>query len=178
MKKFIFALACLLSVSLLFSGCMVSFRSNQSASGSSDKKLTFCVTKEMQEKGITPENTESVKVLRDLIASNPKIGAENDFSILYSGKQGDSNGKKFVTFFAVNKTDHTLKNISLKLTMKVGDDYVIKEQEVTLPEQSFGTISSYTAMPVSIVLKDDSYTLLDKATNDNVSLSVTDFKSE
>lgn len=191
MKKLICVSLLFVMVSLLFTGCSVSFRSSASdsvvkpsstldsaVSEAKDKKLTFIVTQEMKDQGVTPENTESVKVLRDIITANPTIGAENDFTISYSGKQGILKGQKFVAFFAVNKTDHTLNNINFRFTMKVGDNYIIKDQDVKLTEKEFGAIASYTAMPVSIIISDKQYDLLSQATNSNLSLSITDFKAE
>jgi len=182
MKKIICVSLLFVVVSLLFTGCFVSFKpsstSDSTTSAAKDKKLTFSVTQEMKDQGMSPENTESLKALKDLITANPTMGTENDFSILYSGKQGKLKDQKFVTFFAVNKTNHALNNISFRLTMKVGDNYIIKGQDVKLTEKDFGAIPSYTAMPVSIVLENEQYDLLSQVTNDNLSVSITDFKAE
>lgn len=174
-KVFVILLA---AVMLSFTGCLVKISPSNSSSTSSGKPLTFEITKEMQDKGMSPENTPNIKILADLISSHPYVGADNDFSILYSGKYGATKDQKMVAFFAINKTDTTFKNISFVLTMKVADNCVIDSKKVTLTEDVFGQIGPYVAKPVTLILDDEHYSYLKDANNSNVNVSMADFKAD
>lgn len=179
MKKFIAVF--MAALMLTFTGCMVQISPSASSdkSTSSGKPLTFEVTKEMKEKGNSPENTESLKSLSNLISKYPHLGAENDVSILYSGLQWqNTNGEQYVAFFVINKTNATYKNMSFTLSMKVADDIVLDGKKAMLSEDVFGEIKPYVAKPLYVTLDDEHYGYLKNANNSNVKVSMADFKAD
>lgn len=178
MKKILVIL--LAALTLSFTGCMVQISPSASSdkSTSSGKPLTFEVTQEMKENNISPQNTAFVKTLADLISAHPYIGAADDFSIMYSGKYGSEGSEKLITFFAINKTNTTFKNISFVLTMKVADNCIIDSKSVTLSKDTFGDIAPYVAKPVTLILDDEHFSYLKNANNSNVKVSMADFKAD
>lgn len=85
----------LLLTGVILSGCTI----NAENETTKDNILKFQTTKAMDDAGMTVENTENLKVLADIIEENPQVGEDNSLSIQYSGKYGNTNGVKQVTFF-------------------------------------------------------------------------------
>jgi len=191
-KKFIFILCLVL---LCLSGCgerKVDIQTDESVLSTETEKnlesesdanvmtepLSFLVTKEMQDAGMNTENTELLKTLSDLIEENPEVGEEDDFSILYSGKYGESDGQKVMFFYAINRTDKTLKNISFVITVKVGEEYLVDNLLVELSNEAFGASKPNTAMPLGFIVDEDKLELIKDATYDNMSMEILDFQCE
>lgn len=144
----------------------------------SEKTLNFQTTKAMDDAGVTVENSDNLKILADIVNEYPQMGEDNNFTIQYSGKYGNTNGIKQVTFFAINKTNQKIKNISFYLTMQVGEKYIFDSLFVELSEEIFGELLTYSAMPVSITIDSESYPLLEEINNDNLKLVITDISFE
>jgi hypothetical protein len=155
-----------------FWGCTVAVKTNQK------EPLNFSVTKEMEESHVGPENTENLRILKELIVDNPNIGSPGEFSFLYSGKDAKVDDRYATFYFAINRTDHVLKNITFTLNIQVDDQYLMQNSKVNLPEDVFGELPVDTAKPVSIFLTAEQKELLSKITNENLKVSITDYAAE
>jgi len=166
----------LLLTGVILSGCTI----NAENETTKDNILKFQTTKAMDDAGMTVENTENLKVLADIIEENPQVGEDNSLSIQYSGKYGNTNGVKQVTFFVINKTDLKVKNISFYFTMQAGEKYIFDNILIELPEETLGVLQPYSAMPFTITVGNGEYPLLAQINDGTleIEVSTTDFLCE
>jgi len=140
--------------------------------------LKLSLTKEMRENHISPENSELLGALQDIVEKNPGLGEIGKFSLLYSGINGRSNGQYTTVFFAVNRTENTIKNIRFTLNVSVAGTYLMREYTVELDDEYYGDLAVNSAFPVVVYLNETQWDLLSHITNENLSITISEYSDE
>lgn len=143
------------------------------------EQLTLQVLKADEEAGATIENHTIYNELNKLIQDNPDIGQVNDFSLYTVNTIHNEEGETKLVLLGINRLPMPIKNIAFDFTL--GNDqgeYIWKQQEVTMSEDSAGTLQTNGAFPIILPLSSEQEELLKSLNEDNQVMEIENFKYE
>jgi len=141
--------------------------------------LNFQVLKSDEEAGVTVENNPFYGSMADFIASNPKIGIPNDFSLFpFDIAMFEGADNSFI-FFAINRLPDPIKNISFDLTFgNQNGEYIWDGAEIILSEDETGVIKPNGVVPILLDITPEEEAVYDTLTEDNVDMQIDNFDME
>ena len=143
-------------------------------------EVTFLPQKSDMESGLTVETDPLLQEINKKIEEAGTVGLADDLAIQYTGFYiGEPENRKAVFIF-VNRTDMTLKNIKIKISMGTTDNGMILNSEgYLLSEEEFGISEPNTAIPIYLAVPpENEQTLLDITDVSTVTNSIDDLQYE
>lgn len=138
--------------------------------------LTLQILKVDEEAGVSIDDHELYQALQAEIAADPKMGDENDFSLLPYNVVQYEDGSKGIVFLAINRLNEPIRNLTFELTFGHQDgEYIFEDYVVDLPEDYMGVLEADGAVPFFLDISDEDEALFERLTPENVYIEMSNF---
>ncbi len=153
------------------------YEGEELAEGEEKEDLTLQVLKVDEEDGITIENNEFYQAIQAEIENNPKMGDQDDFSLLPLDVAYFEDDSISLMFLAINRLKDPIKNIAFDLTLGNQDgEYIFENYEIDLTEDYIGVLEKNGAIPFFVDITEEDEEIFSTLTDENVHMEMDNFR--
>lgn len=153
------------------------YEGEELAEGEEKEDLTLQVLKVDEEDGITIENNEFYQAIQAEIENDPKMGDQDDFSLLPLDVAYFEDDSISLMFLAINRLKDPIKNIAFDLTLGNQDgEYIFENYEIDLTEDYIGVLEKNGAIPFFVDITEEDEEIFSTLTDENVHMEMDNFR--
>ncbi len=153
------------------------YEGEELAEGEEKEDLTLQVLKVDEEDGITIENNEFYQAIQAEIENDPKMGDQDDFSLLPLDVAYFEDDSISLMFLAINRLKDPIKNIAFDLTLGNQDgEYIFENYEIDLTEDYIGVLEKNGAIPFFVDINEEDEEIFSTLTDENVHMEMDNFR--
>ena len=141
-----------------------------------NEKLTLHVLKVDEDAGITVANNAFYQAVLEVIETDPKMGAPNDFSIFPYSVLENKDGDPSLLCLVINRLEKPIKNLVFDFTFgKQDGEHIFNHMEVSLPHEYMGILDKDAAAPILLNMNEEDVELFYTIDQNNVHLEMDNF---